>query len=883
MAACEPCLLKTFGAKGAVSVPLRPAKVGAGTVPKHPPKLFTIKPGGIRQGRTGATRRSMTVSRLSGSSSAAINPPQGEPDRQSALSAALNWAPQLSSQQEAACASIAAFISFLVWAFSRPATIQPLYALGIACVFLGTFWLARCAFLEDQYQAKGRLVTDLGDFDSRFPLLEGLRVHAKSCLAQAFLPMEPQRSVQPETEQRNISSSSSSNSSSSASAKLLALHCYHGFGANLYSWAPCQKLMADTLQGLVTSHDMPGFGLTERPKDVSNYILAFNAKLGQLVQDYELQSLGLQQPPPSTSHAGGKGSLPQVEKEQRHGATRAGREQSMDGESLAAAGVTGGKEVPLNSAPSSAYSDSAPPPQPPYSSPTGSNASTTSSSYDSNVSWGQHQQQQENAEGAIPPSGSSSNGSSSDDRTGGDGNGAGYDMVTQSQGQPTAAVAVVRVLCGHSLGGICAALQALSSVQGQGEQDRHRGAATQGEAKGVTTESGEGWGVAGKEGWGPRKTAGLILVAPAILAGGDTNGEGDDGPQLEPLTDPLPLHTVRLGSHQGSHHGNGAGHGQRQAGVSRLQTKQGGEHQPQQQNRQQEVTPDLGHEGEAAFGSNVQRYVNSSSSSSGSSHSTSSGVQAAPAASKPPATPGASIRAALLNGVVSMARGALLLGVLLTLQACRPLVVGLLRALVRSPKFWVRGLSQAYYDPSRLSQELVDRYRLPSLVKGWEAGMFMFLLARLANISDVGEWARSGAVTTIRCVKHAYQSAMEVSSQSGRSSKSSNPGEQGAKAGTAAEEDELELKEEQALTARLTAAAAAGILPPVLIIHGDADRLVPLANSFRLAKMLPGAELAVVGQCGHNPQEEWPHTFTSLIADFVDRRVTRISPEGLAT
>jgi len=40
------------------------------------------------------------------------------------------------------------------------------------------------------------------------------------------------------------------------------------------------------------------------------------------------------------------------------------------------------------------------------------------------------------------------------------------------------------------------------------------------------------------------------------------------------------------------------------------------------------------------------------------------------------------------------------------LQACRPLVIGLLRVLVRSPKFWVKGLSQAYYDPRRLSQEV---------------------------------------------------------------------------------------------------------------------------------------------------------------------------------
>lgn len=33
---------------------------------------------------------------------------------------------------------------------------------------------------------------------------------------------------------------------------------------NLYSFEPVQALLANTLRGVVTSHDMPGFGLTER-------------------------------------------------------------------------------------------------------------------------------------------------------------------------------------------------------------------------------------------------------------------------------------------------------------------------------------------------------------------------------------------------------------------------------------------------------------------------------------------------------------------------------------------------------------------------------------------------------------------------------------------
>jgi pimeloyl-ACP methyl ester carboxylesterase len=60
---------------------------------------------------------------------------------------------------------------------------------------------------------------------------------------------------------------------------------------------------------------------------------------------------------------------------------------------------------------------------------------------------------------------------------------------------------------------------------------------------------------------------------------------------------------------------------------------------------------------------------------------------------------------------------------------------------------------------------------------------------------------------------------------------------------------------------------------PVLIIHGESDRLVPASNSLRLAALLPGCELALIKECGHMPQEECPRLFTELVADFVDRRV----------
>ena len=49
---------------------------------------------------------------------------------------------------------------------------------------------------------------------------------------------------------------------------------------------------------------------------------------------------------------------------------------------------------------------------------------------------------------------------------------------------------------------------------------------------------------------------------------------------------------------------------------------------------------------------------------------------------------------------------------------------------------------------------------------------------------------------------------------------------------------------------------------------------MPLANSRRLAEALPGAELAVMGGCGHMPHEEDPDAFVDLVKSFVESPVS---------
>lgn len=58
---------------------------------------------------------------------------------------------------------------------------------------------------------------------------------------------------------------------------------------------------------------------------------------------------------------------------------------------------------------------------------------------------------------------------------------------------------------------------------------------------------------------------------------------------------------------------------------------------------------------------------------------------------------------------------------------------------------------------------------------------------------------------------------------------------------------------------------------PALVVTGDDDRIVPTAESIRLAADLPNADLVVFPACGHVPQEECPEAFLDAVAGFIVR------------
>lgn len=56
----------------------------------------------------------------------------------------------------------------------------------------------------------------------------------------------------------------------------------------------------------------------------------------------------------------------------------------------------------------------------------------------------------------------------------------------------------------------------------------------------------------------------------------------------------------------------------------------------------------------------------------------------------------------------------------------------------------------------------------------------------------------------------------------------------------------------------------------VLCVHGREDRIIPVAASKYFAESIPGANLYVLGGCGHWTQIEHPQTFEALLTGLVD-------------
>jgi pimeloyl-ACP methyl ester carboxylesterase len=58
------------------------------------------------------------------------------------------------------------------------------------------------------------------------------------------------------------------------------------------------------------------------------------------------------------------------------------------------------------------------------------------------------------------------------------------------------------------------------------------------------------------------------------------------------------------------------------------------------------------------------------------------------------------------------------------------------------------------------------------------------------------------------------------------------------------------------------------ITQPTLLLWGENDREIPLADGERLHNEIPGSRFVVFLECGHLPHEEYPEAFTNVVIDF---------------
>lgn len=68
-------------------------------------------------------------------------------------------------------------------------------------------------------------------------------------------------------------------------------------------------------------------------------------------------------------------------------------------------------------------------------------------------------------------------------------------------------------------------------------------------------------------------------------------------------------------------------------------------------------------------------------------------------------------------------------------------------------------------------------------------------------------------------------------------------------------------------------ALAKSVKIPALVVSGDQDKMVKTADAEALAKMIPGAELSVLKDCGHTPMVEKPIDTAHVVRDFIAAKI----------
>ncbi|HEY6120120.1 MAG TPA: alpha/beta hydrolase, partial [Pyrinomonadaceae bacterium] len=72
------------------------------------------------------------------------------------------------------------------------------------------------------------------------------------------------------------------------------------------------------------------------------------------------------------------------------------------------------------------------------------------------------------------------------------------------------------------------------------------------------------------------------------------------------------------------------------------------------------------------------------------------------------------------------------------------------------------------------------------------------------------------------------------------------------------------------------------IKQPTLLMWGETDQEVPIANGERLQKEIEDSRLIVFRECGHLPHEEYPQAFVEVTRNFCAEELERNQPAAVA-
>nr|KJB78608.1 hypothetical protein B456_013G010000 [Gossypium raimondii] len=133
--------------------------------------------------------------------------------------------------------------------------------------------------------------------------------------------------------------------------------------------------------------------------------------------------------------------------------------------------------------------------------------------------------------------------------------------------------------------------------------------------------------------------------------------------------------------------------------------------------------------------------------------------------------------------------------------------VMLVRMIIK--KFGVAAVRTAWYDSKQVDEHIIDGYTKPLRTKGWDKALVEFTAAMLVKGESETKPPLSKRLHEISC--------------------------------------------------------------PVLIVTGNADRIVPSWNAERLSRAIPHSKLEVIKNCGHLPHEEKVDEFVRVVEKFLQR------------